>query len=153
MSHVNSCSNSRKKNALIKRKTPKVQRDPSAFDIGDLKIKFREFLEQGYKVVLQLQFRGREMAHRDLGFEMIKRFAAMLEDVSKIEQMPRQEGRRMNAVLASTVPPNKRVVKGADKDKGDDKGKKNKKDKAEAPAEQPATDAAPAPEAETENAE
>jgi translation initiation factor IF-3 len=75
-------------------------------DVGDINIKAqhaREFLEQGFKVVLMLQFRGREMAHRELGIEMINRFAGMLEDVSKIEQMPRQEGRRMNAVLASTV--------------------------------------------------
>lgn len=70
---------------------------------GDLDIKAkhaREFLAEGYKVGIQLQFRGRERAHPEIAVEMIKHFADMLEDVAKIEQMPRQEGRRMNALLA-----------------------------------------------------
>ena len=70
---------------------------------GDLDIKAkhaREFLADGYKVGLQLQFRGRERAHPEIAIEMINHFAEMLKDVAKIEQMPRQEGRRMNALLA-----------------------------------------------------
>jgi translation initiation factor IF-3 len=70
---------------------------------GDLDIKAkhaREFIEEGYKVGIQLLFRGRERAHPELAVEMIKKFAAMIKDVAKIEQMPRQEGRRMNALLA-----------------------------------------------------
>jgi translation initiation factor IF-3 len=72
---------------------------------GDLEIKAkhaREFLEEGYKVGLQLQFRGREMSHKELGMEMIKRFTAMLADVAKMEQEPRMEGKRMTALLAPT---------------------------------------------------
>ncbi|MFW5828699.1 MAG: translation initiation factor IF-3 [Planctomycetota bacterium] len=75
-------------------------------DAGDLKIKAehaRKFLEEGYKVGIQLQFRGREMAHRELGIEAIHRFAEMLDDISKIEQEPKLMGRRMNALLASTI--------------------------------------------------
>lgn len=70
---------------------------------GDMDIKAkraREFLEEGYKVGIQLLFRGREQAHPEMGIEKIKEFAAMLEDIAKIEQMPRKEGRRMNALLA-----------------------------------------------------
>lgn len=74
-------------------------------DDGDLAIKARharEFLEEGHKVSLQLRFRGREMSHKELGVEMIRKFAALLEDVAKIEQEPRQEGRGMNALLTPT---------------------------------------------------
>ena len=71
---------------------------------GDLDIKAqkaREFLAEGYKVGLQLLFRGRERAHPEVGVEMIKRFADMLSDVAKVEQEPRPEGRRMNALGSS----------------------------------------------------
>jgi translation initiation factor IF-3 len=70
---------------------------------GDLEIKAkhaREFLAEGHKVAIMLQFRGREMSHKELGIEMIKKFTAMLDDVAKMEQEPRIEGRRMNALLA-----------------------------------------------------
>jgi translation initiation factor IF-3 len=70
---------------------------------GDLQIKAkhaREFLAEGYKVGLLLQFRGREMSHKELGIAMIQRFTKMLEDVAKMEQEPRMEGKRMNAMLA-----------------------------------------------------
>lgn len=70
---------------------------------GDLDIKAkhaREFIEEGSKVGIQLLFRGRERAHPEVAVEMIKKFASMLDDVAKIEQAPRQEGRRMNALLA-----------------------------------------------------
>jgi len=70
---------------------------------GDLDVKAkaaREFLATGHKVGLQLMFRGREQAHPEIGIEMIRKFAEMLEDVATVEQAPRKEGRRMNAVLA-----------------------------------------------------
>ena len=60
----------------------------------------REFLEDGYKVGIQLLFRGREQAHPEVAIEMINKFASMLDDIAKIEQAPRKEGRRMNALLA-----------------------------------------------------
>ena len=72
---------------------------------GDLDIKAkhaREFLEEGYKVGIQLLFRGRERAHPEVAIGMINKFAGMLDDIAKIEQAPRQEGRRMNALLAPT---------------------------------------------------
>ncbi|TVR15785.1 MAG: translation initiation factor IF-3 [Planctomycetota bacterium] len=70
---------------------------------GDMEIKARharEFIADGHKVGIQLQFRGRERAHPEIAIEVIDAFAKMLEDVAKMEQAPRQEGRRMNAVLA-----------------------------------------------------
>lgn len=82
--------------------TKEVRLRPGTGD-GDLEIKAkhaREFIAEGYKVGLQLQFRGREMSHRELGIEMIHRFTKMLEDVAKVEQEPKQEGKRMTALLA-----------------------------------------------------
>lgn len=75
---------------------------------GDLDIKARharEFLAEGHKISIQLRFRGRQMAHRELGHEMIMKFAAMLEDCAKMEQEPRQEGKSMNALLAPSKNP------------------------------------------------
>ncbi len=69
---------------------------------GDLEIKVkhaREFLAEGHKVGLDLRFRGRELSHRELGIEMIRRFAELLADCSKMEQEPRLEGKRMHALL------------------------------------------------------
>ena len=82
--------------------TKEVRLRPGTGD-GDLEIKAkhaREFLDEGHKVSLQLRFRGREMAHKDLGVEMIRKFALLLEDVAKLEQEPRSEGKSMNALLA-----------------------------------------------------
>jgi translation initiation factor IF-3 len=82
--------------------TKEVRLRPGTGD-GDLEIKAkhaREFLAEGYKVGLQLQFRGREMSHKELGMAMIKRFTTMLNDVAKMEQEPRMEGKRMTALLS-----------------------------------------------------
>ena len=81
--------------------TKEVRLRPGTGD-GDLEIKAkhaREFLAEGHKVSLQLRFRGREMSHKELGVEMIRKFAKLLEDCAKIEQEPRAEGRGMNALL------------------------------------------------------
>lgn len=67
----------------------------------DLKIKHsRAFLEEGHKVAILLQFRGRELSHRELGLDMIRRFATALDDIGKLEQEPRLEGKRMHALIA-----------------------------------------------------
>ena len=57
-------------------------------------------MEEGHKVAILLQFRGRELAHRELGIDMIKRFAVALADLGKMEQEPRLEGKRMHALIA-----------------------------------------------------
>lgn len=61
--------------------------------------KAKEFLERGDKLSLQLRFRGREMAHTELGAEVLKRFVAELGDI-KIEQEPKMMGRGMTMVIA-----------------------------------------------------
>ena len=70
---------------------------------GDFDIKVRharEFMNEGHKVAILLQFRGRELAHRELGIAIIKRFAVALQDLGKMEQEPRLEGKRMHALIA-----------------------------------------------------
>lgn len=70
---------------------------------GDYQVKLRNlirFLEEGDKVKVTLRFRGREMAHQDLGMQMLDRFRTDLEIHSNVEQMPKFEGRQMVMVLA-----------------------------------------------------
>jgi len=61
--------------------------------------KAREFIERGDKVQLMILFRGREMVHQELGFNHCKEVAKRLEDIAKVEQAPRMEGRRMHMML------------------------------------------------------
>ena len=67
--------------------------DPHMLDIRCKKA--REFLERGDKVQLMILFRGREMAHQELGLDLLKRVAADVEEIGKIENMPKLEGRQM----------------------------------------------------------
>ena len=60
----------------------------------------REFLQDGNKVKVTMMYRGRQMAHIELGREVLDRVAAELKDIGKIEQEPRLEGRNMSMVLA-----------------------------------------------------
>lgn len=87
-----------------KSETKEVRLRPGTGD-GDFDIKVRharEFLEEGHKIAILLQFRGREMAHRELGIEMIRRFGTAVEDLGKIDQEPRLEGKRMHAIISPT---------------------------------------------------
>lgn len=72
-------------------------------DEGDYKIKLRNlirFLENGDKAKVSLRFRGREMAHQELGMQMMKRIEADLEEMAAVEQFPKMEGRQMIMTLA-----------------------------------------------------
>ena len=72
-------------------------------DIGDYKIKLRKlvsFLEEGDRTKVTLRFRGREMAHQELGLELLQRVKADLEEYGTVEQEPKMEGRLMVMVLA-----------------------------------------------------
>ncbi|MEN8108399.1 MAG: translation initiation factor IF-3 [Pseudomonadota bacterium] len=72
-------------------------------DIGDYNIKLRKlisFLEEGDRTKVTLRFRGREMAHQELGMELLQRVKADLEEFGTVEQEPRMEGRLMVMVLA-----------------------------------------------------
>ncbi|WP_152448985.1 MULTISPECIES: translation initiation factor IF-3 [unclassified Roseivivax] len=67
-------------------------------DIHDYDVKMKnvfKFLEKGDKVKVTLRFRGREMAHQNLGRELLERVAEDVKDVGKVENMPKMEGRQM----------------------------------------------------------
>ena len=71
-------------------------------DIGDYNIKLNkliQFLENGDKTKVTIRFRGREMAHRELGMEMLKRVEKDLLEYGLVEQFPKMEGRQMIMVL------------------------------------------------------
>ena len=71
-------------------------------DENDYQIKLRNmtrFLEEDDKVKVTLRFRGREMAHQDIGMRQIERIRTDLQDVAVVEQMPKMEGRQMVMVL------------------------------------------------------
>lgn len=70
---------------------------------GDYQIKLRNlkrFLEGGDKTKITIRFRGREMAHQQLGMEVMNRVAADLEEIGTVEQHPKLEGRQMVMVIA-----------------------------------------------------
>jgi len=96
-----------KKSQSAKRKQKQVQVKEIKFrpgtDEGDYKIKLRkltEFLEVGDKTKVTLRFRGREMAHKELGAKLLARVRDDLEEMAVVEQMPQLEGRQMIMVLA-----------------------------------------------------
>ena len=97
----------KKKVALQKKKQKQTQVKEMKFrpgtDQGDYDIKLRNlvrFLENGDKAKVTLRFRGREMAHQELGMEMMKRVEADLTELAQVEQYPKMEGRQMIRVLA-----------------------------------------------------
>ena len=71
---------------------------------GDLEIKLRkirEFLSEGHKVRIQIFYRGREMAHKELGYDMINKIIALLEDDAVVEQQPQMAGRNLSITVRS----------------------------------------------------
>jgi translation initiation factor IF-3 len=97
----------KKKVALQKKKQKQTQVKEMKFrpgtDQGDYDIKLRNlvrFLENGDKAKVTPRFRGREMAHQQLGMEMMKRVEADLTELAQVEQYPKMEGRQMTMVLA-----------------------------------------------------
>lgn len=72
-------------------------------DIHDYQVKLRamhRFFEEGDKVKVTLRFRGRELAHQNLGMDLLKRLQQEVEEVAKVEMPPKMEGRQMVMVMA-----------------------------------------------------
>lgn len=72
-------------------------------DENDYQIKLRNmvrFLQEGDKVKVTLRFRGREMAHQEIGMRQLERFKADVDEYAQVEQMPKMEGRQMVMMLA-----------------------------------------------------
>ncbi|MQP67989.1 translation initiation factor IF-3 [Niveispirillum sp. SYP-B3756] len=90
----------RKKQKIIEVKEIKLRPNIDEHDY-DIKMKaMRRFLEEGDKVKVTMRFRGREMAHQDIGMNVLVKVRDTLEDLGKVEQMPKLEGKQMIMVLA-----------------------------------------------------
>jgi len=94
-------SEARKKQKVIEVKEVKFR--PNT-DTHDYDVKMRnvfKFLENGDKVKVTLRFRGREMAHQNLGRELLERVAEDVKDLGKIENIPKMEGRQMIMMIGA----------------------------------------------------
>jgi translation initiation factor IF-3 len=96
-----------KRKQAAKKKQKQIQIKEVKFrpgtDVGDYQVKLRNlirFLESGDKAKITLRFRGREMAHQELGMQLLKRVEEDLKDYGAVEQFPRLEGRQMVMVIA-----------------------------------------------------
>jgi translation initiation factor IF-3 len=90
----------KKKQKVIEVKEIKLRPN---IDDHDYEIKMknvRRFLEEGDKVKITLRFRGRELAHQELGMKVLERVRAEMDPESKVEQLPKLEGKQMVMVLA-----------------------------------------------------
>ncbi len=96
-----------KKRNKAKKKQKQVQIKEVKFrpntDMGDYQVKLRNlmrFLEEGDKAKVTLRFRGREIAHQDIGRDLLKRVEADLLEFGNVEQHPKMEGRQMVMTIA-----------------------------------------------------
>ncbi len=90
----------KKKQKVIEIKEIKVRPN---IDENDYQVKMRamkSFIDEGDKVKVTLRFRGREMAHQDIGIRVLERIRAELDPLTKVEQMPKMENRQMVMVLS-----------------------------------------------------
>ncbi|GMU46727.1 MAG: translation initiation factor IF-3 [Porticoccaceae bacterium] len=97
----------KKQQAAQRKKQKQIQIKEMKFrpgtDEADYQIKLRNvrrFLENGDKAKVTLRYRGREMAHQELGAEMLKRIEKDLEEIGMVEQFPKMEGRQLTMVIA-----------------------------------------------------
>ena len=95
------------KEALKKQKASmselKEYRLSPVIDVGDFETKLRnatKYLEKGDRIKLTIRFKGRQMAHTELGREVLDRFADRVKEIADVEQSPKLDGRTMTSVLA-----------------------------------------------------
>jgi len=97
----------KKQKAAAKKKQVQTQVKEIKFrpgtEDGDYQVKLRnltKFLEHGDKAKITLRFRGREMAHQELGMQLLKRVEDDLSEIANVELRPKMEGRQLTMVLA-----------------------------------------------------
>ena len=97
----------KKQKAAQRKKQKRIQVKEMKFRpgtvVGDYQIKFKaliRFLENGDKAKVTLRYRGREMAHQEIGIELLRRIEADLAEWGTVEQFPKMEGRQLTMVLA-----------------------------------------------------
>ena len=98
---------SKKKKAAQRKRAKRTQIKEMKFrpgtEEGDYQVKLRNltrFLENGDKAKVTLRYRGREMAHQEIGMELLKRVEADLAELGSVEQFPKMEGRQLTMVIA-----------------------------------------------------
>jgi len=97
----------KKEKAALKKQKATMQelkefRLSPSIDVGDFETKVKQvtkYLEKGDKIKVTIRFRGRQMAHTELGQDVLKRFAERLKDISDIEQEPKLDGKSMIMLL------------------------------------------------------
>jgi len=94
----------RKHQRSIEMKEVKFRPRTSEHDFQTKRTHIVEFLQAGNKVKATIMFRGREMAHRNLGWEMMQRLIEELGEVAQVETRPKQEGPNLSAILAPKKP-------------------------------------------------
>ena len=92
-------SEARKKQTVIQVKEVKFRPNTDTHDYGVKMRNVLKFLEKGDKVKVTLRFRGREMAHQNLGRELLERVAEDIKELGKVENMPKMEGRQMTMMV------------------------------------------------------
>jgi translation initiation factor IF-3 len=90
----------RKKQKIVEIKEIKLRPGIDDHDYGVKMKAVRRFFEEGDKVKVTLRFRGREMAHQDIGVRVLERIRSEMDVTTKVEQMPRLENRQMVMVLS-----------------------------------------------------
>jgi len=98
---------SKKQKAAQRKKAKRTQIKEMKFrpgtEEGDYQVKLRNlvrFLENGDKAKVTLRYRGREMAHQEIGMELLKRVEVDLSELGTVEQFPKMEGRQLTMVIA-----------------------------------------------------
>lgn len=98
---------SKKQKAAQRKKAKRIQIKEMKFrpgtEEGDYQVKLRNlvrFLENGDKAKVTLRYRGREMAHQEIGMELLKRVEVDLSELGTVEQFPKMEGRQLIMVIA-----------------------------------------------------
>ena len=97
----------KKQQAAQKKKQVRTQVKEMKFrpgtEEGDYQVKLRNlvrFLEHGDKAKVTLRYRGREMAHQEIGMQLLQRIEKDLEELGSVEQFPKMEGRQLTMVIA-----------------------------------------------------
>jgi len=90
----------RKKQKVIEVKEIKLRPSIDDHDYDVKKKSMFKFIDEGDKVKVTMRFRGRELAHQDLGMNVLMRVRDDLDEIAKVEQFPRMEGRQMIMVLS-----------------------------------------------------
>ena len=90
----------KKKQKVVEIKEIKMRPNIDSHDYDVKTRAMKRFFDEGDKVKVTLRFRGREMAHQERGMELLQKVQADFDDVAKVEQMPKLEGRQMMMVMA-----------------------------------------------------